>query len=271
MRKTCLVLAASAVACLAGLFGGANATQAAALECTLLVDHASGTVLRRDGECDHRVTPMSTFKVPLALMGFDSGILVGPHEPLWQYRAEFDAPKRARKAVDPTVWETESILWYSQELTRKLGMPAFRNYVTAFRYGNADLSGHAGSDPLTQSWLGSSLVISPDEQAAFIRSILSGQVPVSEKARGLALSVMPAYASGGWKVHGKTGSGWIRRKNGRFDRSRPVGWFVGWAEKGGRTVVFARLKVDDKPSEAALGLKLRDQFLAELPAALAKH
>lgn len=271
MRKTCLVFAVATATLFAGLVAGAVSARAAAFECTLLVDHASGKTLLRDGECDRRVTPMSTFKVPLALMGFDAGVLTGPHEPVWQYRKEFDGPKRARKAVDPTIWETESILWYSQELTRKLGMPAFRNYVTAFKYGNADLSGHAGADPLTHSWLGSSLVISPDEQVVFIRRMLAGEVPVSERARSLALSVIPAYASGDWKIYGKTGSGWIRGKNGRFDRSRPVGWFVGWAEKDGRTVVFARLLVDDKPSGDALGLKLRDAFLKKLPAAMGRR
>lgn len=271
MRKTCLVLAATAATCLAGLFAGVNPARSAALECTLLVDQETGNTLLRDGECDRRVTPMSTFKVPLALMGFDAGILTGPHEPLWQYRKEFEAPKRARKTVDPTIWESESILWYSQELTRRLGMPAFRDYVTAFKYGNADVSGHTGADPLTHSWLGSSLVISPDEQAAVIRRMLSGDIPVSEKARSMAISIIPPYASGDWKVYGKTGSGWVRGKNGRFDRSKPVGWFVGWAEKNGRTVVFARMLVDDKPSEAALGLKLRDEFLKALPVKLAKR
>jgi len=259
------------VAGIACLFVGASSARADIVECTLLVDQASGNVLLRDGTCDQRVTPMSTFKVPLALMGFDAGILTGPHAPLWQYREEFKAPKRARKAVDPTIWETESILWYSQELTRKLGMPAFRTYVTAFGYGNADVSGHAGADPLTHSWLGSSLVISPDEQAAFIRRMLLGDVPVSEKARSLTLKVMPVYASGEWTVYGKTGSGWIRDGNGKFDRSRPVGWFVGWAEKEGRTVVFARLLVDEKPSKVALGLKLRDAFLKTLSGVLAKR
>jgi len=271
LRKTCLLIAVSAATCLAGIFLGSIPARAAAIECTLLIDQASGKTLLRDGECDRRVTPMSTFKVPLALMGFDSGILKGTHAPLWNYRKEFDAPKRARKAVDPTIWETESILWYSQELTRKLGMPAFRKYVTAFDYGNADLSGHAGGDPLTQSWLGSSLVISPDEQAAFIGRMLAGEVPVSDEARKMALRVIPAYASGDWKVYGKTGSGWIRGKNGRFDRTRPVGWFVGWAEKEGRRVVFARLLVDDKPSDAALGLKLRNAFLEKLPAPMGKR
>ncbi|RYE49075.1 MAG: class D beta-lactamase, partial [Hyphomicrobiales bacterium] len=95
--------------------------------------------------------------------------------------------------------------------------------------------------------------------------------PVSESARSLALSVIPAYASGDWKIYGKTGSGWIRGKNGRFDRSRPVGWFVGWAERDGKTVVFARLLVDDKPSRDALGLKLRDAFLKKLPAAMGRR
>lgn len=265
MRKTCLIVAGLIIAGMTGISGGSPAG-AAVLECTLFIDHATGDVLRRDGACDRRVTPMSTFKLPLALMGFDAGILLGPHEPVWRYRDAFQAPKRARKSFDPAGWEAESILWYSQELTRKLGKRAFARYVAAFDYGNADVSGGAGArDGLTQSWLASSLVISPDEQAAFIRRMLSGSLPVSGNARAMTLKVIPSFRSGEWTVQGKTGSGWLRRGNGDYDRSRPVGWFVGWAERDGRTLVFVRMKVGDEPSGEALGLVLRKEFLRSLP------
>lgn len=262
LRKSLLVSAVLLAACL----GLHSTARSASLECTLIVDFASGDVLRRDGDCDRRVTPMSTFKVPLAFMGFDAGILTGPHDPVWQYRPEFDAPKRARKAVDPTIWETESILWYSQELTRKMGREAFARYVAAFGYGNGDISGHPGGDGLTHSWLASSLVVSADEQADFIRKALLGTLPVREDARRKALAVVPVFEAGGWTVHGKTGSGRMRRKNGRLDRSRPVGWFVGWAEREGRMLVFARMKVGNEPVDGPLGLRLRDEFLADFPA-----
>jgi beta-lactamase class D len=237
------------------------------LDCTVILDQETGAVIHRAGTCDERFTPMSTFKVPLALMGFDAGVLKDEHTPRWDYDPKFDAPKRARKPVDPTVWEDESILWYSQQLTRKLGSKSFDRYVDDFGYGNADTAGNAGrGDGLTQSWLSSSLRISADEQAAFMRRIAARDVPVSRAAADLAVSIIPVFDADGWKVRGKTGSGWLRRKNGKLDHARPIGWFVGWAERKGRKVAFARLRVDSKKATEPSGLALRAIFLKELPA-----
>lgn len=266
MRKTCLAVATFGLASISAFLGTAGRLDAAGLTCSLFIDHASGAVLQRRGECATRVTPMSTFKVPLALMGFDAGILTGPDKPVWKYKTEFNAPKRARKPVDPTVWERESILWYSQELTRKLGRAEFERYVTAFGYGNADVSDVPdGRDPLTHAWLSASLEISADEQASFLRRMLDGKLPVSDDARMLTLDVMPVFASDGWTIRGKTGSGWRRGKDGKADRSRPVGWFVGWAERGGRTIVFAQLSVGETRAREPQGPVLRDAFLRDWP------
>lgn len=237
------------------------------VECTVILEQETGGAIHRAGTCDERFTPMSTFKVPLALMGFDAGVLKDAHTPRWDYDPKFNAPKRARKPVDPTVWEEESILWYSQELTRKLGSKSFDRYVHDFGYGNADTGGNAGKgDGLTQSWLSSSLKISADEQARFMRRIVAHDVPVSPAAADLTVSIIPAFDAGGWRVQGKTGSGWLRRKNGKLDYARPIGWFVGWAEKDGRKIAFARLRIDSKKATEPSGLALRAIFLKELPA-----
>lgn len=247
----------------------AGSTMAAAkvIECTVILDQETGTAIVRTGACDERFTPMSTFKVPLALMGYDAGLLKDQHAPLWNYDPKFDAPKRARKAVDPTIWETESILWYSQELTRKLGPKAFDAYVRKLGYGNADTAGLPGKgDGLTHSWLSSSLLISADEQAAFMRRIVARDLPLSRAAIDMSASIIPSFeAEDGWKVQGKTGSGSLRRKNGKLNAARPIGWFVGWAERDGRKIAFARLRIGvEKPSEPS-GLALRAIFLQELP------
>ena len=236
------------------------------IECTVILDQETGAAIVRVGTCDKRFTPMSTFKVPLALMGCDAGLLKDRHTPLWNYDPKFDAPKRARKAVDPAIWEAESILWYSQELTRKLGSKAFDDYVRALDYGNADTAGGPGKgNGLTHSWLSSSLQISADEQAAFMRRIVARDLPLSRAAIDMSISVIPSFEADGWKVQGKTGSGSLRQKSGKLDRARPVGWFVGWAEKDGRKIAFARLRVGvAKPSEPP-GLALRAIFLEELP------
>jgi beta-lactamase class D len=237
------------------------------IECTVILDQETGAALVRSGACGERFTPMSTFKVPLALMGYDAGVLKDEHSPQWEYDPKFDAPKRARKPVDPTIWEEESILWYSQELTRKLGAARFARYIETFGYGNGDISGMAGQDNgLTHSWLSSSLLISADEQAHLMRRILARDLPVSDKALAMTSVIIPTFeAKDGWRVQGKTGSGSLRGRNGKLDRTRPIGWFVGWAEKDGRKIAFARLRIGNQRPTEPSGLALRAIFLKELP------
>lgn len=69
----------------------------------------------------------------------------------------------------------ESCVWYSQVLTKELGMKKFQDYVTKFSYGNMDLSGDKGQkNGLTHAWVASSLRISAEEQA-------EGQLSISPK------------------------------------------------------------------------------------------
>lgn len=247
--------------------GPASAASQEPFECTLVVDAGSGATLHEAGICDRRISPASTFKVPLAVMGYDAGILQDEHNPAWDYKPEFNAVERDRKTVDPTVWERDSVLWYSREIVRRLGREAFGDYVAAFGYGNADISGTPDKDDaLTMSWVASSLAISPAEQVGFMRRLLARQLPVGAAAMDRTLAIVPAFEAGGWRVHGKTGSARLRDDAGGIDRNRPFGWFVGWAERDGRRIVFARLRIGTEPAPKPMGLSTRALFLEELPA-----
>lgn len=241
----------------------------AADTCTLVIDAADGRVIHESGDCATRNSPASTFKLPLAVMGFDAGILKDPHAPVWPYRAEYGATRsEAKKDTDPAYWLQESIVWYSQQLTIRLGRPDFQRYVDSFGYGNRDLSGDPGKkNGLTQAWLGwSSLQISPREQVVFLRRLLEHTLPVSKAAQEKTIASLPVFSTEGWAVRGKTGSGYQRNAGGGIDRAQPFGWFVGWAERPGqRTVVFARLrKLEGGPAMGA-GPQTRDTLLADLP------
>ncbi|MFN6984724.1 MAG: penicillin-binding transpeptidase domain-containing protein, partial [Rhizobium oryzihabitans] len=79
-------------------------------------------------------------------------------------------------------------------------------------------------------------------------------------------AIVPVFdAPESWAVHGKTGTGYMRDEKGNPDRNRPFGWFVGWAEREGQHIVFARLRVSDKPSNEPLGPAVRDAFLRDIP------
>jgi beta-lactamase class D len=79
-----------------------------------------------------------------------------------------------------------------------------------------------------------------------------------------AVAVVPS----GWEIHGKTGTGSVPVSDGSYDQAHSYGWFAGWATKGPRTFVFARLIQDEKLETEPAGIRARDAFLKELPSLL---
>ncbi|NBJ10621.1 class D beta-lactamase [Microvirga arsenatis] len=240
--------------------------------CTLVTELETGRILKREGDCERRNSPASTFKVPLSLMGYDAGILKTEDEPAWPYKPEYKAWNEAwRKTITPRPWLRDSVVWYSQALTREMGMERFRRYVDAFQYGNRDVSGDKGkANGLTHAWLSSSLQISPVEQIGFLRKLLKRELPVSRRAHDMTLAIMPTFPlPDGWIAYGKTGSGFQPSANGSPDRERQFGWFVGWAQKGERRILFARLIRDERKETSVASFRARDSLLAELPALIA--
>ena len=234
--------------------------------------------LVEDGDCASRVTPASTFKIALGLMGFDAGILTGPHAPVWPYQPGYVAWGGAawKRDTDPTRWMVHSVVWYSQQITHALGIERLQRYATAFHYGNADLSGDAGADNgLDRAWIGSSLAISPREQVAFLADLVNGRLPVTAKAHEMTARIVEHISGAdGWTIAGKTGAALPRQPDGRLDRGRGWGWYVGWARRGDETLVFATLSQDDPadaggPAPGSPGQRARDAFLKAWPSLIA--
>lgn len=249
-----------------------GAAQAATI-CTLVTDPVSRAVLLSEGDCESRVTPASTFKVALAVMAFDAGIITSAHEPRYPFKDGYPEWVASwRQDTDPTLWMHNSNVWYSQRLTEQLGAERLADYARAFGYGNADFSGDPGRDNgLERAWISSSLKVSPLEQAGFISAMIEGQLPVSATAMDGALSLLesPGQASG-WQVWGKTGSAYSRRADYSFDYARGWGWYVGWAERDERRVVFVRLDQDQERHDVSGGLRARDGLMAEWGAIAAR-
>lgn len=248
----------------------AHTATPAAFSCTEMVDAASGARLVHDGRCDERVTPASTFNIAVSLMGYDSGILRDAHSPNLPFKPGYiDWNPDWRVATDPTSWIRNSTVWYAQQVTAGLGARRFQQYVNSFGYGNLDVTGDAGKDNgLEMSWIASSLKISAAEQTAFLRKIVNRQLPLSAHAydmtdRLTALGTLP----NGWHIHGKTGTASPVLADGSDDQRHSYGWFVGWATKDGRTVVFSRLVLAETQASAA-GPRTKDAFLRDLPAQL---
>ncbi len=246
-------------------------TALAGATCTAVADAVSGRLLRHAGPCEAPVTPASTFKIALSLMGYDSGYLTDEHLPALPFHEGYADWMPAWKATtDPTTWISNSVVWYSQQLTEWLGEERLQHYVGAFHYGNEDLTGDPGKrNGLTRAWLSSSLKISPLGQLQFLHALVTRQLPVSARAYEMTTRITAVGTlADGWEVHGKSGNGAQVAADGTVDHSRQIGWFVGWASKGQRVIAFARCIQDDAPQSASAALRAREGMMRDLPGIL---
>ena len=208
-------------------------------------DTRTGTTIRfNPALCATRLSPASTYKIPNSLIGLETGVIPDEH-----YVIRWDGVRRWSKD-----WNRDhdlasaikySVVWYYQELARRVGMERMQHWIDSLHYGNQDISG--GID---RFWLGSSLKISPDEQVAFLNRLRTDAVPFSSRSIGIVKKILLQDSGNGWTLRGKTGLT-------DFDSTRLVGWYVGWVERHGGAFVFASCitTTDAKRDEAAIAGK----------------
>lgn len=249
-------------------FTAGSAAASSQTLCTIAADASTGKVLVQEGDCTTRVTPASTFKIALSLMGFDSGILQDSASPSMPYKEGYPdwGGEPWRQPTNPERWMKYSVVWFSQQIARQLGESRFQGYTHAFRYGNQDVSGEPRKNNGTSgAWIISSLRISPLEQVRFLEKVVNRRLPVTAHAYDMTSLITRVDAGDtGLEIHGKTGTG-SPGSNGQYDPTRAYGWFVGWAIKDSHTVVFAHLIQDDRPTTPNAGLRARDDLIKLLP------
>ena len=125
---------------------------------TAFIAKKNGKIIKIEGNCDAQNPPCSTFKVALALMGFDAGILKDKDFPKWTFKKEYEAnlqswyhPEMGIKygwhgEHTPETYIQKSVVWFSHQITQLLGKEKFQNYIEKLNYGNKDISGTPGQD-----------------------------------------------------------------------------------------------------------------------------
>ena len=231
--------------------------------CFLLLDTVSGHLLRDPADlCTTRVPPASTFKIAHAIAALESGVITGPDDviPYDGTPREYDTWRRDHSLRSAMRY---SVVWYFQELARRLGMDQEDFYLRRLRYGNED-----PSSGLTTFWLGGSLRISPVEQLTFLRRLYYDELPVRETTMRTVreILVQPPGAivnatgeqpfDAPWPpettLSAKTGSG-------SFDLNRGVRWIVGRVQRDRRAWIFVSCVTGpaDLDAKAAIDLAAR--------------
>lgn len=178
--------------------------------------------------CAQRLTPASTFKVPLSLMAFDEKII--NQNTVFKWDGEDKGMPQWNQDQTPHSWLKNSAVWVSQEITPQLGMKKIKYFLHKFNYGNQNFSGDPyQNNGLTHAWLNSSLKISAEEQLDFLKNFVADKLPVSPDAlentkENIFLETTPNQ----YQLYGKSGS---------CDQS---GWFIGYIEKSkpNQTYIF---------------------------------
>lgn len=195
-----------------------------------------------------RFAPCSTFKIPNALIGIDAGAIDPQASKL-----RWDPSRDPRQDWWPAAWAGDhdlrsamraSVVWYFQEIARRIGTEQMKERLVEIGYGNADISG--GIDTF---WLSSTLRISAEEQVEFLMRMLQGETGFSEKARRMVADAIFLDRAEGSLLAGKTGAC-------RSDGDKFVGWLVGWAESRRRTWVYA-MNMDGRSYADVSGARLR--------------
>lgn len=142
--------------------------------CFLLYDLKSKTYVDayNPDYCKRQQPPLSTFKIPLAVMAFDSGLLKNDNF-TFKWSGEKEEIAEWNHDQNATTWMSNSVIWFSQKITKSLGKPKVQEYLKAFEYGNEDFSGKLENAwltpaPFVRPPVKTSVLISPVEQIQFL-------------------------------------------------------------------------------------------------------
>jgi beta-lactamase class D len=214
----------------------------------VLYDLNSNQYTRYNPErCAERFIPASTFKIMNSLVGLETGVIPDENYVIHWDGTQYDIPSWNQDHTLQTAIQN-SVVWYYQELARRVGKEKMQHYVDAAGYGNKDISG-----PIDSFWLEGGLRISANEQVEFLKRLYQGDLPFSSRSMNIVKKILVLEKAESFQLSGKTGSA---------QRITPhVGWFVGYLETKGNVYFFATNFESSSPDGLANGDTARKMSL----------
>jgi beta-lactamase class D len=198
----------------------------------VLFDKNKNEYFRYNSErCGERFLPASTYKIPNALIGLETGVIPdsnyvikwdGKPEPVKEWERDHDL----KSAIQ------FSVVWYFQELARRVGREREQHWLDTLNYGNRTIG-----DKVDRFWLDNSLQISADEQVEFLKKLYDETLPFSKRSMKIVKNILSAEQIGKAIVKSKTGTAHFGdpvRGTEHF-----TAWLVGYIETGKNVYIFA--------------------------------
>ncbi len=169
--------------------------------------------------------PASTFKIINSMIALETGVIKDEEEAI-----KWDGEKRFAE-----IWNQDhnlrsgikySVVWFYQELARRIGAENMQLYIDTVAYGNKDIGG--GIDLF---WLNGNLRITMEEQIDFLKRLYKNQLPFSQRTMDIVKDIMILEQTDTYTLRAKTG--WAARVEPN------IGWFVGYLERKDNVYFFA--------------------------------
>jgi beta-lactamase class D len=194
-----------------------------------------------------RLPPCSTYLLPHFAIALGTGVLKDSDSLI-----QFDATKYPGSETWPTSWARDqtfdaalknSVQWYAQELSSRMGAARLGQNLKRIKYGNADISGG-----LDKFWMSSSLRVSTFEQIDFLRNFRDGKLGFNPRVTKALQEAMVIERTPDYTIYGKYGS--CPMPDGSY-----LGWLVGYVERAGKVWYYA-LNLDGKSLADFAGVRL---------------
>jgi beta-lactamase class D len=174
--------------------------------------------------CDSSYLPASTFKIINSLISLEEGAVNGVYDTInwdginrnWENWNQDHCMASALKY---------SVVWFYQELARRVGRENMQKWIDSVAYGNQKLG-----PEIDKFWLQGDIRITANQQILFLQRLLNNELPFKKENQEIVKQIMLTDSSENYQVYSKTG--WAIRAK------QQIGWLVGYVVTKDNTWIF---------------------------------
>lgn len=194
--------------------------------------------IHNDKRSETRLVTASTFKIPNSLIALEERVIKNEQEVIkWDGKESGFAACNKDQNLQTAF--SNSCVWFYQELARRIGPEKYKEHLKKLDYGNQKIT-----PELTTFWLNGDLMITPQEQIAFLKKLYADKLPYRPDTLLTVKKIM---------INEQTPDYTLRAKTGWAMGLKPqIGWFVGYVEAKGQVWFFATNIVITKTNDLPL-------------------
>lgn len=196
-------------------------------------------------QCQEKLSPGTTFHLPLALIGFDANLLKDADRPRWAPPVTHNHSSTSKLSPEtPRSWLLNGKIWYGQRIANHLSAERIIRYLKNLHYGS-----HVISTPLQSVLIyDPKLRISAYEQMTFLQELISETLLANHEAQQQLKEIVPYQPlENGWGFRGLEASIFPQPEKALKVPQKQIGWYIGWLEKQEQQYVLVMNMQDLRP------------------------